>query len=415
MDAYVVLLAGLGLIILLVAWLPLLIQELPLSLPIACVAIGFVLFWAAGGDDPHPLEHSVVTERLAELVVIIALMGAGLRIERPLGWRRWAPTWRLLAVTMPLSITGIALAAGTALELSVAAAVLVGAVLAPTDPVLAADVQLGPPKSGPGGEARFTLTSEAGLNDGLAFPFTHLALAMAAHGAMPGAWTLEWLGIDVLWRVAAGLGIGWAAGRSLGVLVFRLPRCTRLADTQDGFVSLGITFLSYGLTELAHGYGFLAVFVTAVMLRQRERGHAYHQRLHDFSEQSERLLMMVLLVLFGGSIAGGLLDALTWPAAVAGIVALAVVRPLTGLVGLAGSRQSMPERLVISVFGIRGLGSFYYLAFAMNRGSFERREEIWAFVGFVVLVSIVVHGVSATPVMRWLDRRTGVESSGRVC
>ncbi|HSK41660.1 MAG TPA: cation:proton antiporter [Arenibaculum sp.] len=406
MDPYINLLLGLSVVILLTAWLPMLLRHRPLSLPIFCVFLGIGLFSLPGtGPDPDPIEYGVITERLAELVVIISLMGAGLRIDRPMSFRGWGITWRLLAVTMPLSILGVGLLGWGLVGLSPPAAVLLGAALAPTDPVLAADVQVGPPRSGIGGEARFSLTSEAGLNDGLAFPFVYLALAMAAEGPLPGPWTLDWLALDVVWRIGAGAAVGWSVGRVLTYLAFRLPRHTRLADTRDGFVALGMTFLSYGLAEGAHGFGFIAVFITALQLRRGERLHDYHERLHDFAEQVERLLMMVLLVLFGGAIAGGILTALTWQAALAGLLILFAIRPAAGMIGLTGSDRQLDERVVIASLGIRGIGSFYYLAFAANRAEIIHGEVIWATVAFVVLVSVVVFGAAATPVMTWLDHR----------
>ena len=405
MDSYILLLVGAGALILLVAWLPMALRELPLSLPMFCVAFGFAVFSLSSADVPHPLVHPEVTERLTELVVIVALTGAGLKLDRPFGWRTWSMTWRLLAVAMPLSILGIALVGGWLLGLGVAASLLLGAVLAPTDPVLAADVQVGPPRSGEEDEVRFTLTAEAGLNDGLAFPFVNLAVAAVAHGNLPGPWLLGWAAGDVAWKLGAGLAVGWAVGRALGWLTFRVPNRAGLSRTGEGFVALGVTFLAYGLTELAHGYGFLAVFVAALAVRAAERGHRYHERLHDFVDQTERLLMMVLLVLFGGAIAGGLLDALTWAGAAAALVFLFAVRPAAGMASLAGSPLPPAERAAVAFFGIRGLGSFYYLAYALNEERFEGAEELWAVLGFTVLVSILLHGMTVTPAMRWLDRR----------
>ncbi len=406
MDPYLVLLTCLGLIILAVSWLPLLLRELPLSLPILCVLFGFLLFSLPGVRDAlNPLEQPAITERVSELVVIIALLGAGLKIDRRVGRRRWATTWRLLAFAMPLSILGIAFLGWWLVGLSAAAALLLGAVLAPTDPVLASDVQVGPPGSGGEDEVRFSLTSEAGLNDGLAFPFVNLAIALAVYGSAPGVWTLEWLGIDVLWKIAAGIAVGLLTGFLLGQLMFRLPKSKNLAGTRDGFVALGIVFLSYGAAQLIHGYGFLAVFIAGVTLREIERRHEYHERLHDFAEQTERLLMTMILVVFGGAIAGGLLESLTWTAALSVILFLLIVRPAAGLVSLHGSPGPLEERAAIAFFGIRGIGSFYYLAYALNHARFESPQLLWATVSLCVVGSILLHGIASTPAMRFLDRR----------
>ena len=407
MDPYILLLVGLGALILLVAWLPMVLRELPLSLPAVCVAAGFAVFGFAdfsGGDSPDPLRFPVLTEHLTELVVIVALTGAGLKLDRPFAWRSWSMTWRLLAVAMPLSILGIALVGHWLLGLGLAAALLLGAVLAPTDPVLAADVQVGPPRSGEEDEVRFTLTAEAGLNDGLAFPFVNLAIALALSGGQ-GGWLVDWLAVDVAWKLATGVAVGWAVGATLGWLTFRMPNRARLSRTGDGFVALGVTFLAYGVTELAHGYGFLAVFVAALVMRAAERHHAYHERLHDFADQTERLLMMVVLVLFGGALAGGLLVPLDWRGVAAGLVFVFLVRPAAGMLSLVGSAHPARERAAIAFFGIRGLGSFYYLAYALNQAPFAGGEELWAVLGFTVLLSILLHGTTVTPVMMRLDRR----------
>lgn len=181
MDLYIVTLTILGVVVLLTAWLPLMMRRLPLSLPIACLAIGALLAWSPFPLLPrfNPLENREFTERMTEIVVIVALMGAGLKLDRPIGWKRWMTTWRLLGIAMPLTIGALAFLGSWILGLGVASAVLLGACLAPTDPVLASDVQVGPPQTGEEDEVRFALTSEAGLNDGLSFPFVHLAIALA--------------------------------------------------------------------------------------------------------------------------------------------------------------------------------------------------------------------------------------------
>lgn len=405
MEIYILVLGGFGAVVLLTAWLPMVLKELPLSLPIVCVAIGAVVGYGIAGEGPLPLLFPKVTERASELVVIVALMGAGLKLDRPLGLRSWALTWRLLGITMPLTIAAIALLGWGALGLPVASALLLAALLAPTDPVLAADVQVGPPGTGEEDEVRFGLTSEAGLNDGLAFPFTNLAIAVAAVAAgQAEGWLAGWLLEDVAWKIGVGIAVGWLVGKLLAFVTFRLPDRAQLSRTGDGFVALGITCLSYSLTELAHGYGFIAVFVTALALRDAERSHEYHEKLHEFAEQLERLLMMLILVLFGISISGGLLAPLSWADAVAGLAVLLIIRPAAGLAGLAFAATPFRERAVIGFFGIRGIGSFYYLAHALNEASFPAADRLWAITGFIVLVSILLHGTTATPLIRWMDR-----------
>ncbi|MBL6458093.1 cation:proton antiporter [Belnapia sp. T6] len=408
MDPYIVLLIGAGALILLVAWLPMALRELPLSLPMFCIAFGAATFALSNGDTPNPVTYPHATERLTELVVIVALTGAGLKLDRPLCWQNWRLTWRLLGIAMPLSIAGIALIGHWWLGLGAAAAVLLGGALAPTDPVLASDVQVGPPRSGEEDEVRFTLTAEAGLNDGLAFPFVNLAVVLVA---APNGWAWGWIGFDVIWKLGAGIAAGWGIGAALGWLTFHMPNRARLSRTGDGFVALGATFLSYGLTELVHGYGFLAVFVAALAMRAAERQHDYHDRLHDFAEQTERLLMMVLLVLFGGALAGGVLGPLSWAGVAAALAFIFLVRPAAGMLSMIGSGRPLEERAAISFFGIRGLGSAYYLSYAANAAAFPEMPELWAVVSLTVLVSVGLHGVTVTPAMRWLDarrRRQGV-------
>jgi NhaP-type Na+/H+ or K+/H+ antiporter len=372
-----------------------------------CIGIGALLVLSPFSPNVgvNPLENRYLTERLTEFVVIVSLMGAGLKLDRPVSWRGWGSTWRLLGIAMPLTIAGIALLGWAVLGLGAAAALLLGAALAPTDPVLASDVQVGPPQSGKEDDVRFALTSEAGLNDGAAFPFVYLAIAVALSQAAGGEpFLANWLLMDVLWKIAAGVSIGWLGGKAMGFLVFRLPNRTGLSETRDGFVALGITCLAYGTTELANGYGFLAVFVAAVTLRTVERRHHYHENLHTFAEQIERLVMMVLLVCFGAAIAEGtIFGALSWPVIATTALILFVVRPLSGWISLARHPASSPEKAAIAFFGIRGLGSFYYVAYALGQAEFETPQIIWVTVCSVVLVSIVTHGVLVTPIMRHLD------------
>ena len=407
-DPYILVLTGAGFLIALVAWLPLALKRLPLSLPIVCIGLGAAIFSLPGmGLDPSPLAHPEFTERFTEFVVIIALMGAGLKLDRVFGLHRWQVTWRLILVTLPLSIAAITALAGTWMGLAWPVALLLGASLAPTDPVLAADVQVGPPKTGEEDEVRFGLTSEAGMNDGAAFPFVHLAIALSLAAATGEPWAMRWLTYNVLWEIGAGVAGGYLIGRAFGWVTFRIPAETKLAQTGDGLIALAATFVSYGLTEMIHSYGFLSVFVTALTFRHAHRSHDFHREMHDVTEQVERLAMMVLLLLFGGALARGLLEGLSWWDVAAAVVILLVIRPLTGLIGLWGFRAALGEKLTIAFFGIRGVGSFYYLSYGLNHMEVAGAERLWAILGLVVLLSVLMHGLTVTPVMRLLDRKQG--------
>lgn len=410
-DLYVPVLLGTGLLILLVSWLPLVLRRAPLSLPIVCVAIGWAVakLTPLGALLPDPLEAPFAIEKLAEMVVIVSLMGAGLKIGRPIGLRSWGLTWRLLGIAMPLTILALVLLAQGVLGVGLATALLIGAVLAPTDPVLAADVQIEDPTSDQDDEARFALTSEAGLNDSAAFPFVHLAI-LAAGAGLSAATLPGWAADAVAARIGIGLMAGYAVGRLLGWVIYHLPNRTQLSRTGDGFVALGGTFVAYAGVELVHGYGFVAVFVAALAVRRHAEGHDYNETLHDFADAVERLLMMVLLVAFGALIgARGLFDPLGWADLAFAVAALLVVRPVAAWLSLIGSGKPAGERAVIAAFGIRGLGSIYYLAYALNHARFEAPEKLWGLVGLVVLLSILAHGVTVTPAMRWLERRRGAQ------
>jgi sodium/hydrogen antiporter len=410
-----VIFAVVGVGALLAGILPRLLERRPLSMPIIFVGLGLLVFGLPVGlPDADPLAHPKVTEHLTEVGVIVALMGAGLKIDRPLSRKGWASTWRLLAIAMPVTIAAMALLGWWWVGLVPATALLLGAALAPTDPVLASDVQVGEPtdEEDSEDEVRFALTSEAGLNDGLAFPFVYAAIAMA--GAAGLGWLGEWVWLDLLYKIVVGVIGGLLVGKLLGKLFFRARlQALRLARHSEGFLALAATFLAYGVVEVAQGYGFLAVFVAARAIRAAERSHEYHQVLHDFAEQTERLLTVLLLLLFGGAVVGGLLAPLTWPAALAGLVLIFVVRPLSGFLSLRGAPGRRAEHWVIAAFGIRGIGSFYYLSYALTQAEFPGADLVWATIGFVVLVSVVLHGVAATPVMRRLDHaneRTGQNS-----
>jgi NhaP-type Na+/H+ or K+/H+ antiporter len=406
----------LGLVALGAAWLPAYLDTRPISLPIVLIGAGALLFALPSPlQPPDPREHLEVTEHLTELGVLVALIGSGLSIDRPIGLRRWANTWRLLAIALPLGVVATALTGWWLLGLAPASAVLLGAALAPTDPVLASDVQVGEPSVAqepddeidevePEDEVRVTLTSEAGLNDGLAFPFVYAAIAMVATDG--AGWIGRWAVVDVALRTATGVAVGVAIGWVLCRIAFRPPGpATALSEASDGFVGIAAMLLAYGVGQLAHGYGFVAVFIAAVTLRNGERHHPYHQVLHAFTTQIERLVIVVLLVLFGGSLVGGVLHGLTWQAVAVSAGIVLVIRPITARLSLIGASVRPAERTAISFFGIRGIGSLYYLAYALQQQPFSDTDALWATVACTIVLSAVIHGATATPALRVLDER----------
>ncbi|HEX2574843.1 MAG TPA: cation:proton antiporter, partial [Aquihabitans sp.] len=255
-------------------------------------------------------------------------------------------------------------------------------------------------------DVRFALTSEAGLNDGLAFPFTHAAIAMAAAGSAGiGTWIDGWLFEDVFVKVVVGTVIGIAGGKGIGIVLFRIPTTRSIAESTEGFVALATTLLVYGVAEIAHGYGFIAVFVAAVTLRNHERDHEYHEVLHASAESIERLVSAGLLVLLGGAIVDGALGPLRPGGALVGLAIVFIIRPLAGAVSMLRTSTPRGERWAIAFFGIRGMGSVYYLAYAINEAEFAEAEQLWAITAFTIVLSVVVHGITAAPVIKRLDER----------
>lgn len=306
---------------------------------------------------------------------------------------------------MLLSIVATALISYLWLGFALPSAILLGAALAPTDPVLASDVQVGPPLEKSKSTVRFALTAEGGLNDSMAFPFTWLAIAFTL-SAVSIETISVWFFNDLLLRIGVGMMTGWLMGRGLAYILFQLPKKSRLETPTDGFVALSSTLLVYGVTELLHGYGFLAVFVCAVTLRNFELGHHYHKKLHSFSDQIERILVAIVLILFGGSLAYGILSDLSWKIIAFGAACIFIIRPLCAFLSVLPSKISKKEKTTISFFGIKGVGSLFYVAFALNEAHFDNTSEVWSAVSFIVLCSIVIHGFSATKTMDHVENRT---------
>jgi NhaP-type Na+/H+ or K+/H+ antiporter len=400
LDAYHIVLAALGIGIVLSHWLPRFASSREPRAAALLIVSGAALFgWLPGMPELFdPVERGTIWTIVSEIAVIIALFGTGIRIDRAFDRKRWRVALRLLLVAMPLTITAIALL-GNVLGLGLAAALLLGACLAPTDPVLAADLQVAPPNEGEEHEVRFTLTAEAGLNDALAFPFVYAAILLATGAFSVG----EWLGFYVAWKIVIGTLVGTAMGWLLGKILFAVPRENPLSDSNAAVVALAGVFATYGLSELVEGYGFLAVFVMALLLRREEEDHDFHRLLHGFSDAIEHSLMAMLLVALGGAlpILLGYLDAIDF-AFIA--ITVLIIRPVFGWLALIGCDMPDKERSIIAFYGVRGIGSIFYIAYAAGEAQFDGIGKVWAFIGFSILASAIVHGLTAGFVLpRTLD------------
>jgi NhaP-type Na+/H+ or K+/H+ antiporter len=350
------------------------------------------------------VEDADIVERLAEITVIVALFATGMRLDRPVGLRAWRSTIVLLGVVMPVTIAAVATFGVVAMGLSAGAAIVLGAALAPTDPVLAGDLGVGPPGE-EDEETAFALTSEAGLNDGLAFPFVYLGMVVAAGAGADDI--AEWVAVDVLYAIAGGVAIGVAGGWAIAAVATRLRERDLLAVELDGWAAIGAVLAIYGVAQVAGTYGFLAAFAGGIAFRRQERDHEYNRGVHAGAATLERVLELAMILFLGSLVT---LDGLGVPGPAGWLLAavlLVVIRPLACLFALAGTELDRSERLWVGWFGVRGVGSIYYAAAALHSGLLpggEAETIMWTVVA-IVGVSIVVHGISGTPITRRLEAR----------
>lgn len=431
----------LGLSLLLATVLPHATRRVALSPPMVLVGVGLAIGLLPLADDVslQPEDNRELITHVAEFTVLVSLMGVGLAIDRVLelrswrSWRTWSPVWRMLLVAMPLTILGTMLLGWWVAGLAPAVALLLGAVLAPTDPVLASDVQVGEPltddvdRPDDGGgpeeddDIRFSLTAEAGLNDGLAFPFVHLALLLLAGGfGLAEAGT--WLGWYLVGKIAIGLAVGLGAGWLLGRQAFHVRNeDLRLANAGEPLLAVAALLASYGAAELVGGYGFLAVFACAMRLRASDRGNSYHRAMHGVVERLERLMTLLVLLVLGMAMTRGLLEHLDWRGVVVALALVLVVRPLAGYLALAVLARDEKEEggldrgeiAAVAFFGVRGVGSVFYLGYAVTHEHVPDEPWLWSTVAFTIIVSVILHGVTATPAMSRLDARRKASAQAR--
>jgi len=412
------------------------LARLPLSTSMLYLAAGLAvspLWLNLMSPDPH--EHTVLLERLTEVVVLVSLFTAGLKLSPGLGDRRWLLPLRLAFTSMTITVLGVAVAAHFALGWEWGVCILLGAILAPTDPVLASDVQVHRP--GDRDRLRFALTGEGGLNDGTAFPFVMLGLGLMGLHEI-GSYGWRWVVVDVLWAATVGPAVGALLGLAVGRLVLYLRREHKEAVGLDDFLAMGLIALSYGVAQVLHAYGFLAVFAAGVALRQLEQSqtpgessrkaaaqaradpdktladaiavdprHApafMAQAVLGFNEQLDRIGEAAVVITIGA-----MLWAVHWHNAAWWLVPLLllVIRPVAVAVGLLGSASTSGQRWLTGWFGIRGVGSLYYLMYAVNHGvPASVADALITLTLSVVVTSIVVHGISVTPLMAAYEKAT---------
>lgn len=419
-----------GAFLLLMALSGTLLERLPISAAIIYLLIGVALGpYGVGLLKIDPMGDSKTLELVAEVAVLISLFTVGLKLRVSVFDRAWRLPLRLAGWTMIITIVLIAAVAMLALNLPLGAALLLAAILAPTDPVLASEVQVR--DAGDRDRVRFGLTGEGGLNDGIAFPFVMLGLGLMGLHEL-GANGSLWLWRDVVWPIAAGIASGWLCGFLVGYWVLYLRRVHREALGLEEFLVLGLIAFSYGLALLIHSYGFLAVFAAGlglrrighsrakailakVALRRRVAASASEATetpatianvLIDFNQQLERIVEVAVVVVLGSMIS---MRSLT-PAVLGFCVVLFVfIRPVAVAFGLIGSHTPPTQARLLAWFGIRGMGSLYYLMYAINHGLPNSAAVEFVSVVFgVIATSIVVHGISATPLMeRYYAARSG--------
>ncbi|WP_159836281.1 cation:proton antiporter [Burkholderia sp. 8Y] len=408
-------------------------KRLPISTAMCYLAIGFAL-----GPGVTDLLHirldgdTAVLRLITEVGMLVSLFAIGLRLRVPPTDRRWLLPLRLGFVAMVLTIAALTLLCTYVLGMTWGASLLLAAMLAPTDPVLAHDVQVEAP--GDTDLLRFSLTGEGGLNDGIALPFALLGIAVCRFEASPHD-ALQWSFIlQAVWGTLGALASGWLLGELTVRLVAYLRTRHGEAFGSEGFYALGLIALSYGVAELLHSYSFLAVFAAGLAMRRvehrasgdksareavgtvdaddmsatasdPERAHAFMaERVHGFTIELERIAEVAIMLLVGSVLATLWRDLFTWRAVIIIGGLFLVIRPLAVQASLVGSCASRGQRLLIGWFGIRGVGSFYYLLYAIEHAPKQVAGPLTPIIIATIAASVIVHGMTSTPLMNRYQR-----------
>jgi sodium/hydrogen antiporter len=412
-DIYIIDLLVVGLLLLAVTLGSGWISRLPLSFAIIYLVVGIIL--GPYGFNlinlrQNDIFNASALKRLTEFVVIISVFSCGLKIVRPFSFKNWQLTTRLIVLLMPISILAIAIAGHFLLAMSWGAAILLGSILAPTDPVLASEVQL--TDINDEDELRFGLTSEGGLNDALAFPFVYFGL-YALKDNNWNNWLKSWFNIDVFWAILAGIVMGILVAKAIVWIDKKIQKYRPADELMEDFIAISTILLTYSLTEIVNGYGFLAVFVAGLVVQRSYRDPEKPLAQLEFIERIEKLLEIGTILLLG-TILLWLPIASYWSQSLLiSALLFIVIRPVGVWISTIGLTSPHPRRRnlhsatrwLMGWFGIRGVGSLYYLAYALSNGLKDKIGEQISWITYTTMViSVVVHGISSTPLMNWYER-----------
>jgi NhaP-type Na+/H+ or K+/H+ antiporter len=384
------------------------ITRLPLSYALIYLVAG--VFLGPYGFKIIDLEPGAeFLERLTEIVVLVSLFACGIKMNRPLNLWAWHSTVRLIGLLMPLSIAAIAAAAHFLLGWDWGAAVLLGATLAPTDPVLASEVQLTDTEDH--NELRFGLTSEGGLNDALAFPFVYFGLHWIKEGNWE-SWFKSWVAIDLCWGIIGGIVGGIVVAQAINTLNRYLKKSYGIEEEVEDLIALATILLTYALTEIINGYGFLAVFIAGVMVsRSRSFNREMKVSQLHFTGLLERLLEVGTILLVGALLRVDPIFTYGGQAMLIAGLLIFLIRPIAVWISTIGDNLRPTTRLLFGWFGIRGVGSLYYLSYALSEGIPETVSAPLSWIVFLTVASsVIIHGISATPLMSWYEKRFGNEN-----
>jgi sodium/hydrogen antiporter len=417
-DVYILDLLVIGLLLLTVTLGSGWISRLPLSFALIYLVVGVILgpyVFGLINLRATGIFNAELLERITELVVIISVFSCGLKIVRPIGLRSWDITIRLIALLMPISIFAIAAVGKYILGMDWAGAILLGAILAPTDPVLASEVQLTDVKDKD--ELRFGLTSEGGLNDALAFPFVYFAIH-ALKDSNWNNWLRNWVAVDLIWAIFAGIVMGIVVAKAVVSIDRKVQRIRPADSLMEDFVALATILLTYSLTEVVNGYGFLAVFVAGLVVQRSYRNPEKPLAQLEFIERIEKLLEVGTILLLGTILLIKPIVSYAFQSLIVVLLLFLIIRPIGAWVSTIGVRSCDTNRrkidprarLLLGWFGIRGVGSLYYLAYAFSNGLKDELGEQIAWITYTtIVISVIIHGVSSTPLMNWYERDIAVK------